>query len=141
MAKPGHGLRHLLPAAAMTEGAVRAVAADRSINDARPQGGDVFLPKAELFHRARAIALREHIRSPYQRLQARRLLLLRQIEEAAALAMVRIQHMLGDLWQLRGGHHQYVGSVLGESSCRHRPRQDAGEVQGADTAQGTVAAR
>ena len=56
-----NGLRDLLPSGAMTEGTVRAEAADRDIDDARSVRRQFFRPEAQFLHDAGAIALREHI--------------------------------------------------------------------------------
>src|SRR5262249_15284109 len=59
--EPGHGLGHLFPTAAMTEGAIVAVTADRRTNDAWPKRGHLPGRESELADRARSIALHEDV--------------------------------------------------------------------------------
>src|ERR1051326_7151320 len=59
--KARHRLRHLLPAGAMTERTVGAVAIDRTVDDAGPERGKLFGPEAEFADRAGTIALREDV--------------------------------------------------------------------------------
>ena len=84
----------------MTEWTIGAVAVDRSVNDTRSERGDLFRPKPEFTDRARTIPLREDVGSLYELLQTRRILALGKIEEAAALAVARIEDMLGNLGQM-----------------------------------------
>src|SRR5262245_30559296 len=120
-AKARHGLRHLLPAAAMAEWPIGAVAVDRGIDDARPECRDLFRPEAELGNHARPVALREHIGLSYQRPQTVAVLSLQQIEETATLAVAGIEDVLGDLWQALSRYHQHVGAMLSQCTCSHWP--------------------
>jgi hypothetical protein len=63
---------------------------------------------------------------------------LQQVEETATLAVAGIEDVLGYLWQALSRHHQHVGAMLSQCACSHRPGQDAGEVQGANAAQGAA---
>ena len=109
MTKAGHGLRHLLPAAAMTEWAIGTVAVDRGVDDARPKRRDLLRPEAELADHARAGSPGENTSASSISALRRAAPSLREIEEAAALAVVGVEDMLGDLRQALGSDHQHVG--------------------------------
>src|SRR3954471_16144786 len=127
--KARHRLRHLLPATAMAERTISAVAVDRSVNDTWPECREQFGSEAELADHAGTIALREDVRALYQGLQTRCVFALREIEEAAALAVIRIKHVFWDLRQALGRDHQHFRSVFSERTSSHRTGEDAGEVQ------------
>ena len=97
MAKASHRLCDLLPAGAMTEWTIGTITVDRSVNDSRPERGDLFGPKPELTDGARTIPLRKDVGSLYERLQARHIIPFFKIQEAAALPVARIKDMLGNL--------------------------------------------
>src|SRR6185295_2002882 len=97
MTEASHRLCNLLPAGAMTEWTIGTITVDRNVNDTRSERGDLVGPKPELTDGARTIALREDVSSLYERLQARHIILLSEIQKAAALPMARIKDMLGNL--------------------------------------------
>src|SRR4051794_9054871 len=98
----------------MAEWTAVAVAADGGGDDARSQRRKLFGSEAKLGDSTRTIALREYVRCLDQSLQARRILALGEIEEAASLAVIRIENMLRDLRQTLRRHHQHVRSMFGE---------------------------
>ena len=49
--------------------------------------------------------------------------------------MTRVDDMFGNLRQVLRRHHQDVGAMLGKRARRHRPGQDARQVEHTDTAQ------
>src|SRR5262249_28746498 len=97
MTKASHRLCDLLPAAAMAERTAIAVAVDGGVDDARSQRRELFGSEAQLGASAGTIALREAVRRLDQSSQARRILALREIEETAAFAVIRIENVLWDL--------------------------------------------
>src|SRR5262245_29186426 len=100
MQDAGDGLGDLFPTGTVTERAISTEAADGDVNEARAQRCKLFGPEAELRERARPIPLREHVRLLDERLQARGVLGVRQIEKGAALAVIGVDDMFGDLRQV-----------------------------------------
>jgi len=47
--------------------------------------------------------------------------------------MTGVEHVFGDLRQMRSGDHQHLRTMLGERARRHGPCQDARQVEHANT--------
>ena len=126
---PGDRLRHLLPARAVGIRPAAAVAADGQGDDPGPDSGEVLRPESTRRQHAGTVALREHIGPAHEVLQLRRFVRVGEIEEAAALAVAGVAHVLRGLRQVLRGDHQDLRTMLRQRPRRHRPRQDTGEIQ------------
>jgi len=115
-----------------------AEAAERDIDDVRPDGADIRLADAEPVHHARAKVLDEHVRRRGEPLQQRHALGLFQVQHDGALVAVVVQERRREsALPVAAAARQVpaprfdlddVGALVAEDLRRHRPRNHIGEI-------------
>ena len=115
--------------------------AERHVDQPRPQCRQFLGRQPAHAERARAIALREHIRLAHQSAQDIDIALLAQIEMRRQLAVAGVEFLVAEIGQMRRGDLQHVRAVLGQRARAGRAGEHARQVEHADARERPIAGR